>query len=108
MPRGCVNLDQIGNIDRTSRSDSTKTKSTKFIFDSSIGWKPMQSAKMRCNVVYLTLRSFQDEAGCIVLNLFEVCLEGTKEGTAIIPVMKEQKPKQEFWWLEQRGNVVWS
>ena len=54
-------------IDRTSRSDSTKTKRTKFVFDSSIGWKPVQSAKMRCNVV--CIRSFQGEAGCTVLNL---------------------------------------
>ena len=66
MPRGCVNLEQIGKIDRTSGNNSTKTKRTKFVFDSSIDWKPVQSAKMRCNVV--RLKSFQDEAGYIVFN----------------------------------------
>ena len=54
---------------RTSRGDSTKTKRTKLVFDFSIDWKPVQSAKMRCNVV--SRRSFQDEAGCIVLNLLK-------------------------------------
>ena len=46
LPRGCVNLEKIGKIDRTSSSDSTKTKRTKFVFDSSIDWKPVQSAKI--------------------------------------------------------------
>ena len=39
------------------------------MFDSSIDWKPVHNAKMRCNVV--CLRSFQDEPGCIVLNLLK-------------------------------------
>ena len=68
MPRGGVNLEWIGKIDRTSRSDSSKTKRTKFVFDSGIDWKPVQSAKVRCNVV--CLRSFQDEASCIVLKTY--------------------------------------
>ena len=69
----CVNLEYIGKVDRTGGSDSTKTKRTKFVFDCSIKWKPVRSAKMRCNVV--CLRNFQDEAGCIVLNLVK-SLEG--------------------------------
>ena len=73
-------------MDRTSRSDSTKTKKTKFVFDSSIDWKPVQSAKMRCNVV--CLRSFQDEAGCIVLNflksVWKVLGASANEGIAIV------------------------
>ena len=40
---------------------------------------------------------------------FEVCLEGTggirKGGNCNSPVVKEQKPKQEFWWLEISNGV---
>ena len=37
------------------------------VFDSSIDWKPVQSAKRRCNVI--CPRSFQNETSYIVLNL---------------------------------------
>ena len=53
--------------DGRDQQNSTKTKRANFVFDSSMNCKPVQSAKMRYNVV--CLRSFQDQAGCIVLNL---------------------------------------
>ena len=53
-------------MDRNSRNYGIQ-KRTKFVFDSSIDWNPEKSAKIRCNLV--CLRSFQVEAGCIVLNL---------------------------------------
>ena len=42
----------------------TETKTTKFVFDSSIEWKPVRSAKKRCNVV--CARSLQDETNRVV------------------------------------------
>ena len=82
----CIDLEQTGKTDTACGSDSTKTKSTHFIFESSIDWKPVQSAKMSCNVV--CLGNFQDEAGCIVLKIlnsvFKVLGASGKEGIAII------------------------
>ena len=111
LPRGCVNLEQIERqIRQDSRSDSNKTIRTKLVFDSSIDWKPVQSVKMRCSVV--CLRSFQDEVGYIVLNLLKSVKEelrvSRKEGIAIVQSWEEQKLKQAFWWLKQKGNGILS
>ena len=80
MPRGRVDLEQVRQVARTSRSDSTKTKRRICLFDSSIDWKPGERTKMRGDVVCPW--SFQDETGCIVLN--SVYKAARKEGIAII------------------------
>ena len=90
-------------IDRTSRSDSTKTKRTKFVFDSSFDWKPVQSAKMRCDVV--CLRNFQGETGCIVLNFLKSVLKvlraSGKKGTAIVQSRKSKSRNTSFGGLKR-------
>ena len=64
-----MDLEWIRNIDRTSGSYCIEEKRRTFVVGSSIDWKPVQRAKIRCDVV--CLRSFQDETGCIVLNLLK-------------------------------------
>ena len=83
LQRWCVNLAQIWKTDRTSRSDSTRTK---FVFDSSIDWKPVQSVKMRC-IVWSVLWAFKmRRLHCSEPP--EVCSEGTggtgKEGISMV------------------------
>ena len=69
LPGGRVDLEQIRKVDMASRSYCTEAKRRNLVFDSSIDWKPVQSAKMRCNVI--CPRSFQDETSCIVRNLLK-------------------------------------
>ena len=68
------------------------------MFDSSIDWKPVQSAKMRCNVV--CLRSFQVQADCIVLNFLKpvqkVLRASEKEGIAIVQSRKNESGNNGF------------
>ena len=49
-----------------SEGYSTEAKRRNFVFDSSIDWKPEQSAKMKCNVI--CPGSFEDQASCIILS----------------------------------------
>ena len=80
FPGGSVDLEQIRKVDRTSRSDCTEAKRRKFVFDSSIDWTPVQSAKMKCKAV--SFRRFQDETKNIcqkrdpVLGYLGKCVDG--------------------------------
>ena len=69
MPRRRVDPEEIRNVGKASRGYSAETKRRHVVFDSGIDWKPVQHAKMKCNA--FCPRSFQDETGCIVLNLLE-------------------------------------
>ena len=79
-------MSRVRDVGRTSRSDSTKTIRIFLVFDSSIDWKPVDSTKMRGDVVCLW--SFRNETGCIVLNflksVYKVLRAARKEGIAII------------------------
>ena len=82
MPRGRVDLEQVGKVARTSRRDSTKAKRRNSVFYSSVDWKLVESTKMRGDVVCRW--TFHDEAGGIVRNflksVYEVLRAARKEG----------------------------
>ena len=66
---GHVDREQIRKVDGASISYSTEAKRRNFVFYSSVDWKPVQSVKLRCNVVCPS--RFSGEICCIVLNLLK-------------------------------------
>ena len=53
-----IDLEQIRKVGRTSGRYCTDAKRRSFVFDSRIDWKPVQSLKMKCNVVFQEERIF--------------------------------------------------
>ena len=53
-----IDLEQIRKVGRTSGRYCTDAKRRSFVFDSRIDWKPVQSLKMKCTVVFQEERIF--------------------------------------------------
>ena len=90
---GHVDREQIRKVDRASRSYSTEVKRRKFVFYSSIDWKPMQSVKLRCKVVCPS--RFSCKIRCIVLNLLKsfqkVQKTSREEGLTVVQTRKQKQ-----------------
>ena len=69
----------------------------------------MQSAKMRCDVIYL--RNFQDEVGCIAFNLLKsvskVLRASRKEGIATVQSWKNKSGNKSFCGLNREAVAYW-